>query len=71
MIKPSAVFKFGFNGRVIVALAVMAVTYVLTASVENLALLLASRIVIAAALYVGLMKLLRSKTLEECIKFRL
>ena len=55
----------------IVALAVMAVTYVLTASVENLALLLASRIVIAAALYVGLMKLLRSKTLEECIKFRL
>ncbi len=55
----------------IIALAVMAVTYLLTAFVENLALLLALRILIAAALYVGLMKLLRSKTLEECIKFRL
>lgn len=55
----------------IISLAVMAVTYLLTASVDNLALLLASRIVIASLLYVGLMKLLRSKTLEECIKFRL
>ena len=55
----------------LIALAVMAVTYVLTASIDSLALLLALRIVIAAVLYVGLMKLLRSKTLEECIKFRL
>jgi hypothetical protein len=49
----------------------MAATYALTASVSGLALLLASRIVIAAVLYLGIMKLLRSKTLEECIQFRL
>ncbi len=55
----------------LIALAVMAATYALTASVSGLALLLASRIVIAAVLYLGIMKLLRSKTLEECIQFRL
>ena len=59
----------------IVALLVMAATYFITlqcvAIQSQLLLLLLSRILIAAALYLGLMKLLRSKTLEECIKFRL
>jgi len=66
----------------IVALLVMATTYFLTVQLSSLnshlsslnsqlLTLLLSRILIAAALYVGLMKLLRSKTLEECIKFRL
>ena len=51
----------------LVALAVMGATYALTASISDQALLLASRLVIAAVLYLGMMKLLRSKTLDECI----
>lgn len=55
----------------VVALAVMAVTYLLTASIDSFVVLLASRVLLAGVLYLGLMKLLRSKTLEECIQFRL
>lgn len=55
----------------VVALAVMAVTYLLTASIGSFVVLLVSRVLLAGVLYLGLMKLLRSKTLEECIQFRL
>ena len=55
----------------LVAVAVMTAAYILTSGIGSLPWLLASRIVIAAVLYVVLLKLLRSKTLEECIKFRL
>ena len=52
-----------------VALAVMAATFVITMRIENLALLLALRILIAAVLYVGAMKLLQAKVMEETLQF--
>ena len=52
----------------VVAVAVMAVTYLITSAISNLVLLLASRVVIAAALYYLTMRLLHAKVLEECIK---
>lgn len=53
----------------VVALAVMAATYFITMRIENLALLLTSRILIAAALYAGAMKLLQAKVMEETLQF--
>ena len=53
----------------VVSLLVMAVTYFVTMGITNLALLLAARILIAAALYAGIMKLLQAKVMEECIDF--
>lgn len=50
-----------------VATLVMAVTYALTLWTDILALRLALRMVIAALLYFAAMKLLRAKTLEECL----
>ena len=52
----------------VVAAAVMAVTYFLTCAIGNLILLLASRVVIAAALYYLAMRLLHAKVMEECIQ---
>ncbi len=52
----------------VVAVAVMAVTYLITSAISNLVLLLASRVVIAAALYYLAMRLLHAKVMEECIK---
>jgi O-antigen/teichoic acid export membrane protein len=49
--------------------AVMLVSYVATTQITNIYLLLALRIVLAAVLYVGVMKLLRVKIMDECIKF--
>lgn len=49
--------------------AVMLVSYVATTQITNVYLLLALRIVLAAVLYVGVMKLLRVKIMDECIKF--
>ena len=49
--------------------AVMSVSYVATTQITNIYLLLALRIVLAAVLYVGVMKLLRVKIMDECIKF--
>lgn len=51
------------------ALAVMTVTHYVTLAIESLALLLVSRIVIAAALYFIVMKTARVKILDECIQF--
>ena len=49
--------------------AVMLVSYVVTTQITNVYLLLALRIVMAIVLYVGVMKLLRVKIMDECIKF--
>ena len=53
----------------VVSLLVMAVTYFVTMGITNLVLLLAARILIAVALYAGIMKLLQAKVMEECIDF--
>ena len=52
-----------------VSLFVMAVTYFITLRIDNLPLLLASRILIATFLYAGSMKLLQAKVLEESVQF--
>lgn len=53
----------------LISIACMAVTGLLTAWAEQLWLRLVLRVVIAAALYMGSMKLLRVKTLDECLAF--
>ena len=49
--------------------AVMVASHFATMQFDNVYLLLALRIVMAAVLYVGVMKLLRVKIMDECIKF--
>lgn len=51
------------------AAAVMAVTFWLTAGIGNRLLLLSVRVVLAAVLYVLIMKAARVKMLDECIAF--
>jgi O-antigen/teichoic acid export membrane protein len=53
----------------LIALAVMGVTYLVTQSISNMVLLLLARIAIAAVLYVVTLKLLHARILEECIEF--
>ena len=53
----------------VIALAAMTVTYLVTLDINNMCLLLVARILLAAALYVITMKLLRARILEECIEF--
>ena len=53
----------------LIALAVMAVTYLVTQGVSNMYILLVIRILLAATLYLITMKLLRARILEECIEF--
>ena len=53
----------------IIALGCMAVTGLLTTWTSVLWLRLLLRVVIAALLYLGIMKLLRVKTLDECLAF--
>ncbi len=53
----------------LIALVVMAVTYLVTRFIGNLFFLLMARVVLAAALYVITMKLLHARILEECIEF--
>lgn len=53
----------------LISLFVMAVTYFVTAGITNMVLLLISRILIAALLYAGIMKLLHAKVMDECIAF--
>ncbi len=56
----------------VIAAAVMALTHLLTSwASHSLLLLLVLRIVIAATLYLGTMRILHAKTLDECIRFRL
>lgn len=51
------------------AIAVMTVTHFLTLSIESLWLLLLARIVIAALLYYGVMRVAGAKILDECLAF--
>lgn len=53
----------------LIALAVMALTYLVTLHISNMLMLLVSRVFIAAALYFMAMKLLRARILEDCIEF--
>ena len=53
----------------IVTLGVMATTYFATLPVTNIYALLAVRVVVAGLLYIGIMKLLRVKIMDECLKF--
>ena len=53
----------------IIALLVMGLTYLVTRFISNMYFLVIARILLAAALYVITMKLLRAKILEECIDF--
>ena len=53
----------------LIALAVMAFTYLVTLHISNMLMLLVSRVLIAAALYFMAMKLLRARILEDCIEF--
>ena len=49
--------------------AVMVASHFATMQFDNVYLLLTLRIIMAAVLYVGVMKLLRVKIMDECIKF--
>lgn len=49
--------------------AVMVASHFATMQFDNVYLLLTLRIIMAAVLYVGIMKLLRVKIMDECIKF--
>ena len=53
----------------LIALAVMGVTYLVTRSIGNMYFLLLSRLLLAAALYVVTLKLLHARILEESIEF--
>ena len=53
----------------LISLAVMAVTYLVTLSLHQIYLLLFVRIAVAAFLYIGVMKVLRVKIMEECVQF--
>ena len=52
-----------------IALAVMAVTYLVTSFIGNMYFLLLARIILAAALYVITMKMFKTKIFEECLEF--
>ena len=54
---------------VCIALAVMVLTGLVTMSISNKVMLLASRVLLAAALYAMTMKLTRATIFKECIEF--
>lgn len=54
-----------------IALIVVGATYLLTCSLSNLYVLLITRVLIAVALYLLIMKLLHARIMEECIEFLL
>ena len=53
----------------LIALVVMGFTWLVTQHINNLVFLLVSRVLIAAALYAMVMKLLKAKIFEECVDF--
>ncbi len=55
----------------VIALAVMVAVYAMTQQIVNIYLLLVVRVLLAGLLYVGIMKLLRVKIMDECIQFLL
>jgi hypothetical protein len=54
---------------VLFSAATMGVTYFITASITNLILLLVSRIVLAALVYIGILYLLGANILRECLNY--
>lgn len=52
-----------------IALAVMGFTWLVTQHIHNMVFLLVSRVLIAAALYAMVLKLLKAKIFEECVDF--
>jgi len=52
-----------------ISLVTMAATYFATSFIENNWLLLLSRMVVAAVIYVGILKLLKAKVLDEALAF--
>lgn len=54
---------------ILAALAVMSITYFVTLEIKNLYFLLLARVLLAASLYYGVMKVARVKILDECINF--
>ena len=52
-----------------IALVVMGCTWLVTQHIHNMVFLLVSRVLIAAALYAMVMKLLKAKIFEECVDF--
>lgn len=52
-----------------VALFTMVVAYICSLYIDDMVLRLVARIVVAVVVYVGVMKLLRVKILDECIRF--
>lgn len=55
----------------LIAAIVMVVTYIATSPIKSLVILLILRIVMAAVLYVTVMKLLRVRIFDECLRFLL
>lgn len=53
----------------LIALAVMAVTYFVTLPINNLVILLIARVVVAALMYAAIMKVSRAKIFAECVEF--
>jgi len=53
----------------LISVAVMTATWFLTSSISNIYLLLIARILLAALLYLSIMKLLKVQMLEECLHF--
>ena len=53
----------------VIALAVMGVTYFVTLPLSNIYVLLILRVIIASALYFVTMKLLKARIMEECVEF--
>jgi hypothetical protein len=56
-----------FMGFALTAVTVMGVTWMVTSSLTLLPLLLVARVLMAAALYFAVMRLLRVKMLDECM----
>lgn len=53
----------------LISLAVMTAVYIVTKPIGNTYILLLSRVLVAGLFYVGIMKLLRVKIMDECIGF--
>ena len=53
----------------LVTVAVLALTWLLTLPISDMRLLLAVRVLLAAALYALMMKLFRAKIFDECVEF--
>ena len=67
-------YRFVSMGRdllpfMLIAIAVMVLTYLVTRHIQNIYILMVVRVIIAAALYAVTMKLAKAKIFEECIEF--